>query len=111
MFISGKQSSETQTAIDDEVKDLLTASYQRAHNILETYRKELDTIATGLVQFESLSGSEIVDLINGKQLIPGKRSQLPSRALKNITPPQKVNPTVGGGGGGGSGGNNTSPTV
>ena len=108
--MSGKQSSETQTAIDDEVKELLTASYQRAYHILETHRKELDTIATGLVQFESLSGSEIVDLMNGKQLIPGKRSQLPSRALKNITTPtttttpQKVNPA-------GGGGNNTSPTV
>jgi len=81
-----KQSGETQKNVDQEVRELLTSSYARAKNLLETHRKELDIVAKGLMQYESLAGGEIVDLINGKSLGAGVRSQKPSRPTKALPP-------------------------
>lgn len=85
-----KQSGETQGAIDKEVKDLLDASYNRAKALLELHRKDLDTLAKGLLQYESLAGGEIVDLLNGKPLGPGVRSQKPSRATQVLPNPRSM---------------------
>ena len=80
-----------QQDVDKEVKALLEASYTRARTILEKNRKELEHIAQGLLDYESLSGSEIVDLMQGKKIAghgvnKAKRSQRPSRAAKELTP-------------------------
>jgi ATP-dependent metalloprotease len=75
-----------QQEIDQEVKALLESSYQRAKLILEKNRKELELIAQGLLEYESLSGGEIVDLLAGKKLKTGvKRSQRASRQSKELT--------------------------
>ena len=71
--------------VDDEVNKLLSDSYARAKALLQKHRKKLDIIAKGLQEYESLSGGEIVDLINGKQPnVKGLRSQRPSRATEKI---------------------------
>lgn len=68
MFVDDKASSgQTKQSVDEEVRILLQDSYARATKILESYRHELDIIANGLIQYESLSGGEIVDLLNGKK--------------------------------------------
>jgi ATP-dependent metalloprotease len=90
---NAKQSGETQKDIDQEVKNLLSASYARAKALLETHRKELDLIAKGLLQYESLAGGELVDLMNGKPLGAGVRSQKPSRATQ-VLPTPKGTPVV-----------------
>jgi len=46
---------------------LVEDGYQTAKKILTEYRKELDTLAHGLLEFETLSGSEIKDLLEGKR--------------------------------------------
>lgn len=45
---------------------LLAESYGRAKALLEARRSELEVVAQGLLEYESLSGSEIVDLLGGK---------------------------------------------
>lgn len=67
------QCPETRAMIDREVQKLLTASYSRAKAILETHRKDLDTIAKGLIENETLTGSELRDLLAGKK-VPEKSS-------------------------------------
>jgi len=57
------QSPETRAAIDREIQKLLTASYQRAKAILEMHRKDLDLIAKGLLERETLSGQELKTLL------------------------------------------------
>eukprot|EP01040_Poterioochromonas_malhamensis_P016403 gene16403-18607_t len=86
MFIDDKQhlSASTQDDIDREVRDILTQSYARAKHILENYNEELAVLANGLMEYESLSGSEVVDLINGKKISQLKRSQKPSRQVMTI---------------------------
>jgi ATP-dependent Zn protease len=81
------QSGETQRYVDGEVRRLLTESYERATSVLKTHRKELDILANGLLEYESLSGQEIVGLLKGKKPDMKNRSQGPSRDLKEITRP------------------------
>jgi ATP-dependent Zn protease len=77
-------SPSTQEEIDREVRRLLEESHARAQAVLEGNKKELEIIALGLMEYESLSGSEVVDLINGKKISQLKRSEKPSRQMKSI---------------------------
>jgi ATP-dependent metalloprotease len=88
MFLDDKNkgSGETQKFVDDEVRTLLNESYNRAKKILETNRKELDIIAKGLLDYESLSGGEIVSLLKGVAPNVKLRSQAPSRSTKPLPP-------------------------
>lgn len=72
--------------VDEEVKLLLDDSYRRAYDMLNENRNQLEAVAKGLIEFESLSGSEVVDLINGKKISTEqhRRSQKPSRDIVPI---------------------------
>ncbi len=67
VFSAPKIAEETQKVVDAEIKRLVEDGYQTAKKILTEYRKELDTLAHGLLEFETLSGSEIKDLLEGKR--------------------------------------------
>ncbi|NIA19569.1 MAG: ATP-dependent zinc metalloprotease FtsH [Xanthomonadaceae bacterium] len=57
-------SEKTAMEIDDEIKEIVYASYAKAAKILKHKRKELDELANVLLEKESLNGVEI-DLILG----------------------------------------------
>jgi len=59
-------SEETARQIDAEIKRLVDEGHQQAHKILKKHNKELETLAQGLIEYETLSGDEIKDLLNGK---------------------------------------------
>lgn len=59
----GNLSSETRALIESEVKKLLTAAHDRAQNILKKHEKELHKLAKELVEKETLTGSQIRDLL------------------------------------------------
>jgi cell division protease FtsH len=65
-FRGPKVAEETQREIDQEVKLLVDEAYTTAKRILIKKRKQLDTLALGLLEYETLSGDEIVDLLDGK---------------------------------------------
>jgi ATP-dependent metalloprotease len=59
----GNLSSETRSLVESEVKKLLTAAHERAQSILKTHEKELHTLAKELIEKETLTGSQINDLL------------------------------------------------
>nr|XP_057916277.1 ATP-dependent zinc metalloprotease YME1L1-like [Doryrhamphus excisus] len=63
-----KQSPETQAAIEQEVRLLLKDSYERAKNILKTYKKEHEKLADALLRYETLDAKEIQMVLEGKPL-------------------------------------------
>jgi cell division protease FtsH len=65
-FRGPKVSEETQREIDKEVKLLVDDAYTTAKRILIKKRKQLDILAKGLLEYETLSGDEIKDLLEGK---------------------------------------------
>ena len=60
-------SEATAQKIDAEIRRLVEAGYAEARTILEEKRADLETLAKGLLEFETLSGDEIKDLLAGKR--------------------------------------------
>src|SRR5438034_959740 len=60
-------SEETSRKIDAEIRRLVEAGYAEANKILEEKRADLELLARGLLEFETLSGDEIKDLLAGKR--------------------------------------------
>src|SRR3569623_2954008 len=58
-------SEETNRKIDAEVRKLVETGQSEARRILTDKRADLEILAKGLLEFETLSGDEIKDLING----------------------------------------------
>ena len=84
-------SEETAQLIDAEVRRLIDEAYSTAKAILTKKKKEWIAIAEGLLEYETLTGDEI------KQLIAGQK---PARDLGDDTPPSRGSavPKAGAGG-------------
>eukprot|EP00938_MAST-03A_sp_MAST-3A-sp1_P002788 g2788.t1 len=59
---------ETRTRVDNEVKEMLQAAYDRTMRLMTRNKSKLLTLANALKEYETLSGSELQDLIQGKKL-------------------------------------------
>ena len=59
---------ETQEKIDIEVRRLVDEGYATAKSILKKEKKKLDLLANGLLEYETLTGSEITQVLSGKPL-------------------------------------------
>ena len=59
-------SEETAQIIDEEIRRLVHEGYETAKKILKKKSKDLEALAQGLLEYETLSGDEIRDLLAGK---------------------------------------------
>ncbi len=73
-------SEETAQVIDKEVLRLVDQGFEEAKKILTKRKKDLEILAQGLLEYETLSGDEINDLMAGKQ---------PTRDSGDDTPPTR----------------------
>jgi cell division protease FtsH len=67
MFHTPKIAEKTQRVVDEEIKRFVEDGYHTARRILEEKKKDLDTLAQGLLEYETLSGEEIKNLLEGKK--------------------------------------------
>ena len=74
-------SEATAQTIDAEVRKLVEAGYAEATQILTDKRADLELLARGLLEFETLTGDEIKDLINGKRPVRESRHRAGRPAL------------------------------
>jgi cell division protease FtsH len=63
MVRNREYSEATAREIDAEVKRLIDEAYARAKDILEKHRKEVEAIANGLLEYETLDASHIDEII------------------------------------------------
>jgi cell division protease FtsH len=68
---STPRSDSTSELIDEEVKRIIDAGYNTAKNILTKNIKQLHTLAKALIEYETLSGSQITSLLSGKSIDEG----------------------------------------
>ena len=80
-------SEATQQLIDAEVRRLVQDGYDTAKRILTEKRAQLDTLANGLLEFETLSGEEIVGLLAGKRPVREDVSSTPSQPPRGTSVP------------------------
>jgi cell division protease FtsH len=79
-------SEATVQKIDAEIKRLVDAGYKEAERILNEKRADLEVLAKGLLEFETLTGDEIRDLLVGKR--PSRESVIePATPRGSAVPP------------------------
>ncbi|HKG73629.1 MAG TPA: ATP-dependent zinc metalloprotease FtsH [Aestuariivirgaceae bacterium] len=76
-------SEATSQKIDAEIRKLVEAGHAMATRIIKSKQKELETLAKGLLEFETLSGDEIRDLLNGKR--PNRDSSTPPSSAEPVS--------------------------
>jgi len=74
-------SEDTQRIVDSEIKSFVNTGYETAKRVLTEHEDQLHTIANGLLEYETLSGDEIRDLLDGKP---------PVRETDDDVPPSRV---------------------
>lgn len=93
MSVSRTQNASEATVqkIDSEIKRLVEEGYKEATRILTEKHADLEALAKGLLEFETLSGDEIVDLLKGKK--PNRESVLePTTPRASAVPPAGKSP-------------------
>ncbi len=88
MSVSRTQNASEATVqkIDTEIRRFVEEGYNEATRILTEKRADLEALAKGLLEFETLSGDEIQDLLNGKK--PNRESVLePTTPRASAVPP------------------------
>lgn len=61
-------SDSTAKIIDEEIRKIIDEAYIDAQKILKRKKNDLDLIAKALIEYESLSGDEIKDILRGKKI-------------------------------------------
>ncbi len=74
---------ETALNVDKEIQRIIQEALDRARLVLNENRKELETLAEGLIEYETLSGAEIKDLLKGKK---PERKDMTKAVLKSSVP-------------------------
>lgn len=72
---SQNMSEETAKIVDEEIKSFITTAYQKATEILTKNKKGWEKVAEALIEYETLTGDEIKDIIAGKTI--DKNKELP----------------------------------
>jgi cell division protease FtsH len=88
MSVSRTQNASEATVqkIDTEIRRLVEEGYSQATKILTERRADLEALAKGLLEYETLTGEEIQDLLKGKK--PNRESVLePTTPRTSAVPP------------------------
>jgi cell division protease FtsH len=91
-------SDSTAQMIDNEIRSLIDDAEKTARKILTKHRKDLDTITQGLLEYETLSGAEVLALTKGEKIFrpedddsstdSGHTSSVPSSGSLNKRKPR-----------------------
>jgi cell division protease FtsH len=86
-------SNDKANLIDKEVKMLVEEGYNTAKKLLTDHNDKLHQLAKALIEYETLTGDEITDLLSGKQIRNGANDQATDQISKKhtITFPNKKN--------------------
>ena len=93
-------SEETSRKIDGEVRRLVEGGLEEARRILTEKRDQLEIIAKGLMEYETLSGDEIMGLLDGRNPVretddtpnPPRASPVPSAGRNRPKPEGGLEP-------------------
>jgi cell division protease FtsH len=93
-------SEDTAQRIDAEIRRIVTEQHDRARKLLEQHQSELDRVARALLEFETLTGEEVLSLFRGG-VIERRTPRIPAPtradedAAKKRRRPSLIPPIVG----------------
>lgn len=81
-------SEETARLVDAEIKRLVTDGYEEAKKILQKHKKDWETLAEALMEYETLTGDEIKDILAGKTIDKTKDAPVPEEKRTQASIPE-----------------------
>jgi len=81
-------SEETARLVDTEIKRLLTEAHDQATAILQKYDTQLEALAKALMEYETLSGEEIKEIIAGKKINRTEQTPVPPEKRTKVSVPE-----------------------
>ena len=94
-------SEQTAQEIDTEVKRIIDEAYNTAKNIIETNKDKLELIAKALLDFETLDGSQVEEIVRTGRFTPpqkptdaGPMMGAPAGTPLPVPPPKPEPPTL-----------------
>lgn len=89
-------SEQTAQTIDREIRDIVERNYRRAREILSTKVETLHNLANALLEFETLDGDEVDQVVQGLKI---ERNPKAEAATQSTTPTEgeRIEPGKGGG--------------
>ena len=93
-------SGETAKAIDEEIRRIMDANYERAETILKENIDKLHVMAEALIKYETIDEHQIADIMNGDDPRPPAdwtdNDNPPTALTKDETPKRKPDGPIGG---------------
>ena len=81
-------SEDTARLVDAEIKRFLTEAHTEATNILKKYNSELENLAQALMEYETLTGDEIKEVMAGKPLNRNEQTPVPPEKQTKVSVPE-----------------------
>ncbi len=81
-------SEETARLVDAEIKRLVTDGYEEAKKILQKHKKDWETLAEALIEYETLTGDEIKAVIAGEKIDKSKDAPVPEEKRTKASIPE-----------------------
>jgi cell division protease FtsH len=70
-------SEQTAQEIDNEVKRIINEAYRTAKDLIDTNRDKLEMIAKALLEFETLDGTQVEDIVRTGKFTPPQKPSDP----------------------------------
>lgn len=81
-------SEETARLVDSEIKRLVTDAHAEAEKILKENDNELEILAQALMEYETLTGEEIKDVLAGKKINRAEQTPVPPEKQTKVSVPE-----------------------
>lgn len=81
-------SEETAALVDSEIKSFITQAHENATKILTEHKDDWEKLAEALIEYETLTGDEIKDLLAGKPIDKTKEQPVPEERRVHSSIPE-----------------------
>ncbi len=85
---------DTAAAMDRAVRDLIDACYKKAVEILSHSREDMDKVVEYLLEKETITGAEMVAILEGRDPAPGGQLPRPGRERNGRAPAEPVSAPI-----------------
>ena len=75
-------SDDTAKLIDCEIREFVDRAYKRAKEIITTHRDDLDKLGNALLEYETLTGEDIDNILAGRELDMSERDKDAGQPVK-----------------------------
>ena len=85
---SKNMSEETAKLVDAEIKALVLGGYEGAKKLLQEHKEDWEKLSEALIEYETLTGEEIKDILAGKVIAKASDAPVPEEKKTKASIPE-----------------------